>query len=133
MPLETKITKFFVRNLQRNAAALLLYPPKYASRHHKFNYVYDTFDSSEKPISRLFFIYNQPGGTSGTGGMRGISGNRGIACVLYDIYSNEDNSSLDNLYDYPTNPELFERRIQATCFDDDSKPMDECSGYSQLY
>lgn len=134
MPAETKITKLFAHNLKRNAAALLLYPPKYASRHHKFNYICDELDDSEKSITRSFFIYNQPcGGTSGTGGMRGTSGNRGLACILYDIYSTEESSSIDNLYDYPTDSELFERRIQVTCIEDDMNPITDYSGYGWFF
>lgn len=131
MPAETKINKLFVHNLKRNAAALLLYPPKYASRHHRFNYVYDTSDNQEKPIIRSFFMYNQPSaGTSGTGGIRVTSGNRGLACALFDIYSKEDNNSMDNSYDYPINLEIFKGRIEATCIEDHLKSVADYSGYS---
>jgi len=137
LPIETKITKFFVHNLIRNAATLSMYPPKYASRHHTFNYTYNTLDSS-KPIIRSYLMYNQPcinqpssGANSGTSGMRTFIGKRGLACILYDIYSHEDNS-VDNLYDYPTDPELFERCIQVTCIKNNLKGITDNSGYSKL-
>lgn len=118
--------------MKRSAAALLLFPPKYLSRHHKFNYIYDTIDNSDKPIIRSFFIYNQPGGlTSANGGMRGMSGNKGIACILYDIYSNKNNDSINNMYAYPTNPELFEKRIQTTFIGDNVNSIAGYSGYSK--
>lgn len=133
MPTETKITKLFIHNLKRSAAALLLFPPKYLSRQHRFNYIYDTVDNSNKPIIRSFFIYNQPGGlTSANGGMRGMSGNKGIACVLFDIYSNENSDSINSIYDYPIDPDLFERRIQTTCIGDDVKSFSDYSGYGKL-
>lgn len=66
--------------------------------------------------------------------MRGTSGNRGLACILYDIYSTEEaNSSIDNLYDYPTDSELFEKRIQVTCVEDDMNPITDYSGYGWFY
>lgn len=131
MPAETKINKSFVHNLKRIAATLLLYPPKYASRHHRFNYVYDTLGNLEKPIIRSFFLYNQPSaGTSGTGGIRVTSGSRGLACALFDIYTNENNNSMDNSNDYLINHELFKRRIQTTRIDDDLNLVTDYSGYS---
>lgn len=117
--------------MKRSAATLFLYPPKYASRHHKFNYIYDTSDNFDKPIIRSFFILNQQR-ADGTSAIRLTSGNRGLACVLYDIYSTEDNS-IDNLYDYPTDPELFEKRILATCIDDDLNSISDYSGYSKFF
>lgn len=133
MPIETKITKSFTHNLKRNAATLLLYPPQYASRHHRFNYTYSMINETKKPIIRSFFMYNQPiAGTSVIGGKRITSGKRGLACVLFDIYSNEDQDSIDDLYDYPIDPELFERHIQAACIDD-LKSTTEFSGYSKIY
>lgn len=119
----------FAHNLKRNAAALLLYPPKYASRHHRFQY--DVLDNSAKPIIRSFFLYNQPsGGTTGPSVMRGVgvSGNRGLACVLYEIYSNEENNCLGKLDNYLTDIELFKRRIKISCIEDDLKAMNDYSG-----
>lgn len=114
--------------MKRSAAPLFLYPPKYASRHRKFNYVDDVSDKLEKPIIRSFFILNQL--ADGDGGIRYASGNRGLACVLYDIYSNEDANSIDKLYDYPANPDLFERHILVRCIEDDLNSTSGYSGYS---
>lgn len=133
MPSETNITKFFIHNLKRNAATLLLFPPQYASRHHRFNYAYNTINDTKKPIIRSFFMYNQPiAGISVVGGKRITSGKRGLACVLFDIYSNEDHDSIDYLYDYPTDPDLFESRTLATCIDE-LTPTTEYSGYSKIF
>lgn len=131
MPIETKVTKYFVHNLKRIAAAFSLYSPKYANRHHRFNFTYDTLDYS-KPIIRSYYLYNQPcSGSSGTSGMRAFIGKRGLACVLYDVYSNEENS-VDNLYDYHTDPKLFEKLVQVTFDNDDSKSLLDHSGYSKF-
>lgn len=131
MPFETKVTKCFADNLKHIAAALSLYSPKYTNRHHKFNYTYETLDGS-KPIIRSYYMYNQPcSGSSGPGGMRPFIGKRGLACVLYDVYSNEENS-VDNLYDYLTDPELFEKRVQVTYDDDNLKSISDYSGYSMI-
>lgn len=130
MPIETKITKLFVNNLKRNAASLLLYPPKYASRHHRFQY--DTLENTEKPIIRSFYLYNQPsGGATAPSIMRGVgvSGNRGLACVLYEIYSNEENNLTENMDNYFTDPELFKKRIKITCIEDDLKEITDYSGF----
>lgn len=134
MPIETKITKWFANNLKRNAGEFSLFRPKYASRRNKFINTYDMLDDSEKPFIRSFFMYNKPSGkTSGLGGVPGIGGYPGLACVLYDIYSKEKNNSIDNLYDYPTNPKLFIKRTQTTCIDDDLKSIADYSGYGMFY
>jgi len=133
LPDETKITKLFIHNLKRNAATLLLFPPQYASRYHRFNYAYSMINETKNPINRSFFMYNQPiAGTSVIGGKRITSGKRGLACVLFDIYSNEDHGLIDYLFDYPIDPEFFERRIEAKCIDD-LKSTAEFSGYSKIY
>jgi len=133
LPKETKVTKLFIHNLKRNAATLLLFPPQYASRHHRFNYAYSMINETKNPIIRSFFMYNQPiAGTSVIGGKRITSGKRGLACVLFDIYSNEDHDLIDYLYDYPIDPESYERRIDAVCIDD-LKSTAQFSGYSKIY
>lgn len=116
--------------MKRNAASLLLYPPKYASRHHRFQY--DTLENTAKPIIRSFFLYNQPsGGVPAPSIMRGVSvsGNRGLACVLYEFYFNEENNLTENVDNYLIDPELFKRRIKITYIKDDLKAFTEYSGF----
>lgn len=134
MPIETKITKSFARNLKRNAAALLLYPPKYGIHYHRFNCNYDALENPVKPIIRSVFMYNQPSGsTSGAGGMRCASGNRGLACVVFDIYLNEYSSRSDlvenDSYDYPIDSESFKRHVQTMCIENSEKSNMHYSGY----
>lgn len=115
--------------MKRNAATLSLYSPKYVSRHQKFNYTYDALNTT-KPVIRSYFIYNYPCfGNTGTGGIRPYSGKRGLACVLYDIYSNEDHLIDDLLYDYPIDIDLFKKRVEVTCIEDNMRSTTDHSGY----
>ncbi|XP_050530001.1 KICSTOR complex protein SZT2-like isoform X2 [Daktulosphaira vitifoliae] len=115
LPSVTKIKEPFVTNLQRNAVALLLYPPKYASRHHRF--VVNHANYLEKPIVRSFFIYNQQSST-GIGGIR-TSGNRGLACVLFEFYYNNYNNYVD-LSNFPTDSNFFEDYVKPLLVEDES-------------
>ncbi|VVC31045.1 Hypothetical protein CINCED_3A015141 [Cinara cedri] len=138
LPIETKITKSFSHNLKRSAAALLLYPPKYGIRYHRFYCSYDALENPVKPIIRSFFMYNQSSGvTSGASGMRSSSGNRGLACVVFDIYSNEYNSRSgsvdDNSCDYPIDSELFKRRVLTKCIENSAKSNVYYSGYVNVF
>jgi len=125
LPTETKVTKYFARTLKRNAAKFSLYPPKFFSPYERFNYSYGTSDVL-KPVIRSYFLYNYP--CSGNSGVRPFSGKRGLACILYDIYSYEHNS-IDNSHDYPMDSELFEKRVKTTFIDDNLKSSTDHSGY----
>lgn len=59
-----------------------------------------------------------------------------LVCKIINVYTFKnfmiDHESIDYLYDYPTDPELFERHTYATCIDD-LKSTTEYSGYSKIY
>lgn len=123
------MNKSLVRNLKRVAISLLLHPPKYASRRHKFNCVYSPLDDSEKPIINSFFLHNQQC-ISGTDSVRPTYGNIGLACILYEFYSN-GNSVTSNSSEYTTSSEYSKKciNIKQVCFEDDVKSTADISGY----
>lgn len=121
MPKDTKVTKYFVRTLKRNAAKFLLHPPKFFNARERFHYSYE-FSNGLRPVIRAYFLCNE------TCGVRSSSGKRGLACILYDVYSYEPNS-IDNSQDYPMDTELFDKRVKTTFLEDDSISSVDFSGY----
>ncbi|XP_050434218.1 uncharacterized protein LOC126841666 isoform X2 [Adelges cooleyi] len=131
LPVDIRIKKSLVHNLQRNAVALLLYPPKYASRRQRF--VVNNSPGPEKPLVRCFFIYNQQS-SAGIGGIR-TSGNRGLACVLFEVHLNDYKNKIDTMSNYPTDPSLFESRVRPSLFvgDDPPKSNAHVKAYTKIH